>query len=405
MSKLSPKQVEFARHTDRRQEIPDGAGLYLVLQPKPSTVRSWAYRYRHSGKSYKLTLGTVAIAKPGFTPPEGSLTLAMARAAAAVEAEKREQGKNPAEERRPKPVNADSFEVLARKCFARATDKNGDPLRSAARQISDMERLAFSVLGDKPIASIKRSDVVGLLDDIEDEQGPVAADGILACLSKVMNWYSIRDDNYRSPLVKGMRRSNPSARARDRILTDDELRAIWLAAEKEGGTFARITQFLLLTAARRCEASGMLRDEVKEGVWTCPRERSKTKKPIKRPLSELAQDVLEKTPKITGDLVFTLDGKTPFDNFHLQKKEFDAACGVKNYWTHDLRRTARSLLARAGVQDTVAERCLAHVVKGVKGTYDRHDYMAEMALAYEKLAGLIQLIVYPQDNVTPMVAL
>jgi integrase len=407
MSKLTALSVKNAKHTHRRQELPAGHGLYLVLQPKPSTVRSWAYRYRHGGKSYKITLGTAVDAEPGFVPPEGSLTLSMARTAAGLVSTQREQGKNPAEERKPKGVAGDTFEVIARKCFERARDQNGDPLRSAGRQVRDMERLAFPVIGSMAMVAIKRSVVTRLLDKIEDENGQVAADGILACLSKVMGWYATRSDDYNSPIVKHMRRSNPKARARKHTLSDAELQKIWLAAEASDSIFAKIAQFLLLTAARRHEAGGMKREEVKDvekervlyNVWTCPRERSKTKVPIERPLSKLAQEVLAKAPRIGGDLFFTLDGVTPYDNFSKDKVRFDAKCGVSGYTVHDLRRTARSLMARAGIRDEVAERCLAHTVKGVKGVYNRHEYLAEKAQAYEKLASLIQLIVYPQDNV------
>jgi integrase len=397
MSKLTATSFKHAKHTDKRQEIPDGAGLYLVLQPKPSTVRSWAYRYRHAGKSYKITLGTAVAAEPGFVPPPGALTLAMAREAAAVELKKREQGQNPAELRKPKIVTADTFETIARDCFQYARDKQGNPLRSAGRQIRDLERLAFPTLGRMPVASIRRRDIIQLLRKIDAEHGPVAGDGVFASISKVMNQYAIEEEEFKSPLVKRMRQSH--ARERDRILSDVELQAIWLAAEESKDTFPKLVQFLLCSAARSCEAGGMRRDEVKDGVWTCPPERSKTKVEIVRPLSALAQIVLSKTPRIAGDFIFTRDGKTPYANPSKDKLRFDAKCAVSGYAMHDLRRTARSLMARAGVLDEIAERCLAHAVKGVKKVYNRHDYLKEQALAYEKLAGLIKLIVYPQDNV------
>jgi hypothetical protein len=75
--------------------------------------------------------------------------------------------------------------------------------------------------------------VAKLLDGIEDDAGPVAADKVLAFLSGLFNWYASRHDSYSSPIVKGMRRSKPSERARDRILGDNELRAVWKAAEEE----------------------------------------------------------------------------------------------------------------------------------------------------------------------------
>jgi integrase len=396
MSKLTAVSVRNAKHTDRRQELPAGHGLYLVLQPKPSTVRSWAYRYRHAGKSYKITLGTAVDAEPGFIPPAGSLTLAMAREAAAVEGKKREQGKNPHEDRKPK-VTADTFETVARDCFKYARDKQGNPLRSAGRQIRDLERLAFPALGRMPIASIRRRDIIHLLRKIDDENGPVAGDGVFSSISKVMNQYAIEDEDFKSPLVKKMRTSH--AKDRERILSDVELQAIWLAAEASDDTFPKLAQFLLLTAARSSEAAGMLRGEVKDNVWTCPPERSKTKVEIVRPLSKRAQEVLARVPRIAGEYVFTRDGQRPFANYSQEKKRFDAECGVSGYTVHDLRRTARSLLARAGVLDEVAEKCLGHSLRGVKKVYNRHDYLKEQALAYEKLASLIQLIVYPQDNV------
>ena len=76
-----------------------------------------------------------------------------------------------------------------------------------------------------------------------------------------------------------------------------------------------------------------------------------------------------------------------------------AQCGVSGWTIHDLRRTARSLLSRAGVNADVAERCLGHVVGGVRGVYDRHQYQAEMLHAYEALAALIERIVDPPSGV------
>jgi integrase len=74
------------------------------------------------------------------------------------------------------------------------------------------------------------------------------------------------------------------------------------------------------------------------------------------------------------------------------------------HWTlHDLRRTARTLMARAGVRPDISERVLGHVIQGVAAVYDRHDYEAEKRDALEKLAGLVERIVNPPPaNVVPM---
>jgi integrase len=81
------------------------------------------------------------------------------------------------------------------------------------------------------------------------------------------------------------------------------------------------------------------------------------------------------------------------------KHKFDEACGVADWTLHDLRRTARSLMSRAGVAPDHAERCLGHVIGGVRGTYDRHEYAEEKRKAFEALAGQIDRIVNPRENV------
>jgi integrase len=144
----------------------------------------------------------------------------------------------------------------------------------------------------------------------------------------------------------------------------------------------------------------MRRDEVRNGIWTLPASRSKTKQEVVRPLSRAAQAVLERVPQIAGsEFVFTLGGGVPINSFALLKHDVDERSGVSGWRLHDLRRSARSLLSRAGVSADVAERCLGHVLPGVRGVYDRHNFHAEMLQAFEALAGLIERIVNPSDNV------
>ena len=89
-------------------------------------------------------------------------------------------------------------------------------------------------------------------------------------------------------------------------------------------------------------------------------------------------------------------------NIAAAKEALDRASGVSGFTLHDLRRTARSLMSRAGVSSDHAERYLGHVIGGVRGVYDRHQYLAEMALAYATLASQIERIVNPQENVVPL---
>src|SRR5262249_37694485 len=151
------------------------------------------------------------------------------------------------------------------------------------------------------------------------------------------------------------------------------------------GVFGALLKFLLLTGARRGEASGMTWDELEAGVWTPPGSRKKTKQELARPLSRAAPALLEAPPGILGGPYVFAAG-----SLWRAKGAIDEATGVRGWTIHDLRRTARSLLSRCGVNADIAERCLGHVLGGVRGTYDRHRYQAEMLAAYEALAAQIE---------------
>ena len=199
-----------------------------------------------------------------------------------------------------------------------------------------------------------------------------------------------------------MARTRPKERQRQRTLTDDELRTIWKTADDYVGPFGRFVQFLLLTATRRNEAARMKHGEVSGNDWTIPQARYKTGLELLIPLSPMAMDILDKLPRIgNAGFVFTTDGKHPISGFSKFKREFDKAGGVKDWTLHDLRRTARSLMSRAGVSSDHAERCLGHVIGGVRGVYDRHEFHAEKRRAFEALASLVERIIKPQANVVP----
>jgi integrase len=259
------------------------------------------------------------------------------------------------------------------------------------------------VLGSRPIDDIKRSEIIRLLDKIADESGPTAADNALAALRRVLNWFEGRSDDYVNPVRKGMARTKSSERRRQRILSDDELRRLWTAIEAGPDTFGRMAQLLLLTAARRDEVRCMRQDEMSNGVWTIPSQRYKSAIDHVIPLSRAASDVLAKVPHIGSTYMYTWDGRKALGSMTRRKQQLDERSGVTDWRLHDLRRTARSLLSRAGISADIAERCLGHVMSGVRGVYDRHQYEREKLHAFEALASFIESIVNPKPNVTPLV--
>jgi integrase len=317
-----------------------------------------------------------------------------------------EQGKDPIAQDRAAKVAAiaaagDRFEAIADNYLAR----EGGKLRSAAWRKRQLERLVYPTLGARAIGDIKRSDIVKLLDTIEKDNGATMATATLAIVRKIFNWHATRSDDFRSPIVRGMARTKSRDQARARILTDAEIRALWKHADEVTGAdalFGRFMKFLMLTGARRGEAAHMTWPELDGTDWTLPASRNKAKFDLVRPLSKATLAILP--VKTEGcEFIFTTDGKRPIGGFSQFKSRVDDAIGVADWTLHDLRRTARSLMSRAGVQGDHAEQCLGHIIPGVRGVYDRHEYRREKAEAYEALALLIERILNPAPaNVTQL---
>jgi integrase len=287
--------------------------------------------------------------------------------------------------------------------------KEGDRLRSIDERKSVLERLVLPKLGSRQIEDIRRTDLVRLLDHIASERGAPMADHTLAFVRRVMSWHAYRSDTFRSPIVRGMARTRPGQRRRQRVLADAEIRALWRAAEASRSAFGFLAQYLLLTATRRCEASAMKRSEVCGEEWVIPEERYKTGLKLVIPLSLAALAVLDKVPKVGKiEFVFTT-GKNSISGFSKFKRALDHKMlaelrketpdATLPRWTlHDLRRTARSLMSRAGIPSDHVERALGNVVGGIRGVYDLYEYYDEKKHAFEAFAALVERIVNPPAN-------
>jgi integrase len=379
MARLTAIAVENLKPGPRRREIPDSGcrGLYLILQP--TGRKSWAVRYRFQGTPRKLTL-------------DGALTLAAARKAATDALHALERGHDPAVVKKSTKANAElaaanTLRAVAEMYLKREENKPADErLRTIDQRRATFERLIYPVLGHRSIGEIKRSEIVKLLDHIEAERGGRMADGVLGTLRILFDWHARRDDDFHTPVVRGMNLIKPKDRIRSRVLTDDELVRIWVAADSMG-VFGRYVQFMLLTATRRNEAARMTHGEVSNGDWLIPTSRYKSKLDHLVPLSKAAQAVLAEVPRIAScDFVFSGDGKHPITGFTRMKAKFDAASGVTGWRLHDLRRTARSIMSAVGVNPDHAERCLGHALPGIRKIYDRYEFRSEKLHAFERLA-------------------
>ena len=357
---------------------PELRGHYVRVQP--SGAKSFVeVTLNPNGKQVWTTIGACDV-----------LAIAEAREKAR-EAIKRVRAGLPAFEEPPsKPA---TFEEVADQWLARHVRPNG--LRSEPEVTRLLRVHVYPAWEGRAFLAIRRSDVAALLDEVQDDHGARQADYVLNVVRSVMNWYATRHDDYTPPIVRRMRRQSPHAQARARVLDDDELRAIWRAAEGNG-TFGAIVRVCLLTAQRsRKVASMRWQDVTFDGEWSIPASPREKETAGSLVLAEAALAIVKEQPRL-GDnpFVFAGRGNGPYRGFSQGKARLDAALPDVAPWViHDLRRTARSLMSRAGVARDHAERVLGHAIGGVEGVYDRHAYADEKAQALDKLAALIEQIV------------
>jgi integrase len=289
----------------------------------------------------------------------------------------------------------DSFEGVSQLWFKQHVMKKDRVLRSAS-EIERFMKQHFGIWAGRDFVSIRRKDVAHLLDKIEEENGARQADYALAVVRQIANWYATRDENYSSPIIKGMRRTSPKETERDRRLNDDEIRAVWKAAT---GTYGDLIKLALLTAQRREKLAEMLWSDLDGDTWTIrsePREKGNGGTLI---LPPLAMTILNARPR-NNDLVFAGRGGSQIGGWSKLKRSLDKRSGVTDWVFHDLRRTAKTRMSSAGVPREISERVLGHVMDGVEGVYDRHSYTREKGVALAKLATLIERTLDPVPNVT-----
>ncbi len=386
--------------------VADDAIKGFVVRRLASGVITYGYRYRDkmTGRQRWVGLGL-----------HGSITADQARDLAKKRAgevaDKRdpvaEQKASRAEAAKARAAESDTVDGLLDEFMKKYVRERG--LRAGDTIERVFERCVRPRIGSKPIHSLRRTDITEMLDAIAKENGPVMADRVLAYVRKAFNWKATRDNEFNTPIAPGMARTEPTKRARTRWLSDEEIRDLWRSLDevKKPSPYAPFVRALLLTGQRRTEVSHMRWEEIEGENWVVPAERYKTSIAHAVPLTKTMIQLLGASKK-KGFVFSTTKGKLPFSGYGKARSALDeriAALRKKErrkampHWVlHDLRRTARSLMSRAGVSSDIAERVLGHRLPGVRGVYDRYAYLDEKRIALEKLATLVERILRPGLN-------
>ena len=408
----------------KRMEIPDGkiAGLYLVIQPATG-AKSWALRYRANGQPKKLTLGAypgLGIANARTRAQEAIGKIAGGNDPAAAKKAAREVTKAAREAK-------DTIAVLAEEFVRRAqTKKRGAAL--APSWIRERKRLldkeVIPVIGKKRSGEVTKEDINRILNGLVDRGSATQANRLRAVLHRFFRWAVAQSKTAHNP-VEGTEPPGPET-ARDRVLSDEEMRAAWRAFGVEGWPFGDIAKLLLLTAARREEIGGAQWSDIDLAArtWMVPTSRSKNDDPHVIPLSDAAVKIIESLKRVEPKrddkgiprpaYVFTTTGKSSVSGWGRAKNRIDLAMAqalekVPLEWViHDLRRTADTGMARLGIAPHVVEAVLNHrtgTIKGVGRVYNRYSYEQEKRSALDAWARHVETVVgerKEESNVTPM---
>lgn len=266
----------------------------------------------------------------------------------------------------------------------------------------------------KSVRDITRGDIVQHLDRYNDR--PAMKKPVHSTFRKLLNWAEDRGDIDRSPIDR--MKAPKAVQPRKRVLSAEELIAVWHASAKLAPLWRRYIRLLVCTLARREEVSGLDRAELdmREAMWELPADRAKNDQTHRIPLNALAMAELREVQvaALTKGLVFTTTGETGVSGFSKMKKALDGhmltilreragkrgedpnLVTLRPWRLHDLRRTGTTNLQALGVPVEVTEAVLNHIsgtTAGVAGVYNLYRYDAEKRAALDKWSKQISFLV------------
>jgi integrase len=407
--KLTALQVDRAHRKGDPVLLGDGGGLYFRKQTADGAA--WTLRYRFAGRERWLALGNY---------PDMPLKTAREEARKARVLLDKQQ--DPMTVRRA-VVEAErgrgSFRELAEDWYR--VEIVGRALKHPEIPRRHLDKYLLPEFGRTAPADVHAGDIARLLDKVKS-RAPTAANDLLRFTSRIFAF------GVRRRVVTG----NPAAdftprldaggteRPRQRALSAEELAQLFASIRKTatfGGDNLVAIKLLLALCVRKGELLGArwsemdLEGESNAGpVWHLPASRTKTSEGLDIPLVPEVVEWLRALKTLSCGSEFVLpqrrrDHRQRVPHMGLDTLNVALARvkhGLKPFTLHDLRRTARTHLAALGVRREVAERCLGHKIRGVEGTYDRHDYFDERRKALEQWTAVLLDAERGERKVTPI---
>jgi integrase len=418
-----------------RRIIRDAGARSLFLVITPTGHKSWMMRFRTiGGRIGKLVLGPVDLSRRELKddPQIGQpLSLSAARQLAASVLRQRSLGHDPVADHKARKLRQRAaIDDAATNTFgAAARDFIVKYLRQRVRRWREQAHLlgfrptaeGLKVIpgglaarwADKPLAQIDGHDIHQLVAETRERGAPglerrsdgqteSRARAILSCLSRMFRWL-VQHRRVETNPCAGVHRPE-APKARERELSNDEIKAFWLATDALATPFAAVLRLLLLSGCRLNEIAGLRWEELSAdgSQINLPGTRTKNHRPHVVPLAPLAQTIIAEIPRIADcPYVFTTNGKAAVAIGSKIKNKLDAEMNLPAWRIHDLRRTVVTGMAEMGIRPDVIELCVNHVSGtrgGIAGIYNRSELLPKRRNALKRWAVHVQGIVSGEPN-------
>ena len=384
--------------TSGREVYIDIAAPGLELRVSSHGGKSWSIRYRpRGGERKRMTYGSYPAISLGEARARAKeIAAAAARGVDLPNAEERKR-----EEQRKAAKRPQTFGDLLDQYVERYCKPNQRKWKLVERMF---EAHVKPAIGKRLLTELRRADLVELLDDLQNEKGLRAqVNRVRSQVVAALNWAVEHEYLDANPAAAVKKRKIEASR--DRVLSSDELRAIWRAADALSEPSKSLVKAWILTGQRRDEVRCMTWSEVAldRALWTLPAGRNKGKRDHEIPLSAAMVALLGK-PR-PGRPVFTTDGQKPYAGQKRLKAILDRESGVTSWTFHDFRRTASTGMAALHIPQDTIDRVLNHAKGTLAGTYNRHEYLNEKRRALEAWTEHVAFIVGNAREVANVVEL
>jgi integrase len=352
-------------------EAMPGFGFRLRRGAGGKVLRSWVVQYKRAGASRRILLGSAEV-----------LGAEAARTAAKKVLAKIALGEDPQADRIDRK-GKDALTLrsqVAEFLLARKPELAPRTFTEVERYLTDPRY--FGPLHRLPVDTITRRDIAARVVVIMRESGNPTAARARGALSAFYSW----------AMRMGLCESNPTigsvapalGSGRDRVLTDDELRRVWLACGDD--EYGKIVRLLIATGCRRAEIGDMAHSELdlERGTFTIAAARAKNRRAHVLPLLPMMRAIIASVPRLVSrDQLFGARSHG-FTSWVQAKAALDRRSGIADWLVHDLRRTVATRMADLGVQPHVIEQILNHQSghkRGPAGVYNRSSYEREVRAA------------------------